>query len=273
MKKVIPVLLSILVLTIAPASVYAAGSIEISSYENSIRSTDSILVFGKVSGVTKWIPVQLKVTDPEGMVLYTPPIKFDDKGNFKHMIKPPIPSFKTGTYTVTVSHKDLSQTASLKFSVTPTDLPRKESVPVPPETTEPEQEPLVNKVSGLELTATAVVGTTTIYVEGTTDSSSDITLKVTAPNGNLVAIDQITPKLGAFSLELKTTGPLWSQDGIYRVSVHQGYNAEKMAEVNVDIEDGIIVPEFGPIAILVMVAAISAAVVFSTKYSRIVPRF
>jgi len=273
MAKWLPILLSIFVLTIVPVSVYAAPSIELDSYENSIKSTDSILVFGKVTGATKWVPIQLTVTDPDGMVLYTPPLKFDDDGNFKTMIKPPIPSFKEGIYTVVASHQDLDQKAVLKFTVIATELPRKQAAPTSPqEEDEIESKPTGQTRVGLQMTAKAVVGTTTVYVSGTTDTFSDITLKVVAPNGNLVAIDQITPVNGEFSTELKTTGPLWSQDGIYRVSVHQGYNAEKMAEIDVDIEDGIIVPEFGSIVMIVMFVAISAAVIFSTKYSKVIPK-
>ena len=46
---------------------------------------------------------------------------------------------------------------------------------------------------GLGLSATGVEGSSTIDVSGTTDRSTDITLKVIAPNGNIVSVSQITP--------------------------------------------------------------------------------
>ena len=69
---------------------------------------------------------------------------------------------------------------------------------------------------GLEIEADAVEGSTTIHVHGTTDSTqAPVIIKVLAPNGNLVSIDQINVgEDGSFDSEIGTGGPLWKQDGI-----------------------------------------------------------
>ncbi len=48
----------------------------------------------------------------------------------------------------------------------------------------------------LSLDVDAILGSTTIDVRGQTDRALDVTIKVTAPNGNIVSIDQITPNPG-----------------------------------------------------------------------------
>ena len=62
---------------------------------------------------------------------------------------------------------------------------------------------------GLSLSAGGVEGSTTIDVSGTTDRYGDITLTVTAPNGNIVGVSQITPSGGSFATTIEVGGPLW----------------------------------------------------------------
>ena len=76
--------------------------------------------------------------------------------------------------------------------------------------------------SGLTLSAGGIEGSTTIDVSGTTDRNGDITLKVTAPNGNVVSVSQISPSGGSFMTTIETGGALWSQDGMYTISAQQG---------------------------------------------------
>ena len=75
---------------------------------------------------------------------------------------------------------------------------------------------------GRSLTAGGVEGSTTIDVSGTTDRNGDIVLTVTAPNGNIVSIDQISPSGGSFMTTIEVGGQLWSQDGMYTISAQQG---------------------------------------------------
>jgi predicted secreted protein with PEFG-CTERM motif len=82
--------------------------------------------------------------------------------------------------------------------------------------------PTAKDMKKLKLTADGVQGSTTINVSGTTDKSNEVIIKVTAPNGNIVAIAQITPTGGSFATTIETGGALWSQDGTYTVKARQG---------------------------------------------------
>jgi len=85
-----------------------------------------------------------------------------------------------------------------------------------------ENVPTAPSLKKLTITASGIEGSNTINVSGTTDKSDVIIIKVTAPNGNLVTIDQLTPTDGSYSTTITTGGPLWSQDGIYTVKARQG---------------------------------------------------
>jgi predicted secreted protein with PEFG-CTERM motif len=120
---------------------------------------------------------------------------------------------------------------------------------------------------GLEIEADAVEGATTIHIHGTTDSTqAPVIIKVLAPNGNLVSIDQINVgEDGSFDSEIGTGGPLWKQDGVYTIEAQQGSSALYGSSVEVEIADGAVVPEFGTIASLVLVVAITSIVILSAK--------
>jgi len=82
--------------------------------------------------------------------------------------------------------------------------------------------PTAKDMKKLKLTADGIQGSTTINVSGTTDKSDEVIIKVTAPNGNIVAIAQITPTGGSFATTIEVGGSLWSQDGTYTVKARQG---------------------------------------------------
>jgi predicted secreted protein with PEFG-CTERM motif len=131
--------------------------------------------------------------------------------------------------------------------------------------------------AGLFLDAIVIEnGSTMFEVTGMTDRvSQDITLTVTAPNGNVVTIDQISPKLdGNFAAEITVGGSLWKQDGFYTVTVQQFNDPKYSASIEVDILDGIVVPEFGTIAAMILAVAIISIIAVSAK-SRlsIIPRY
>ena len=138
----------------------------------------------------------------------------------------------------------------------------------------PELEQL--SLKGLTMKANAMEGSTTIGIVGHSDRTNiDITLKVIAPNGNVVSVDQITADLdGNFAIDITTGGPLWTQDGIYTVTAQQGKSSDHKASVEVEIVNGVIIPEFGAIAALILAVAIISIIIVSTK-SRlsIMPRY
>ena len=131
-------------------------------------------------------------------------------------------------------------------------------------------------LKGLTMRANAVEGSTTIGIVGHSDRTNiDITLKVIAPNGNVVSVEQITADLdGRFAIDITTGGPLWTQDGIYTVIAQQGESSNHKVSVEVEVVDGVVIPEFGAIAALILAIAIISIIIVSSK-SRlsIMPRY
>jgi len=128
--------------------------------------------------------------------------------------------------------------------------------------------------SGLQLNAGGVEGSTTIDVSGTTDRNGDITLTVRAPNGNVVAVSQISPSGGSFSTTIEVGGPLWSQDGMYEISAHQGAATSHQKSAEIEIVDGHVIPEFGVIAAMILAVALVSIIVVTAKTRlSIVPRY
>jgi len=137
-----------------------------------------------------------------------------------------------------------------------------------------EETAAVVTAGGLSLTAGGIEGSTTIDVSGTTDRTGDITLKVTAPNGNVVSVSQISPSGGNFMTTIETGGALWSQDGMYTISAHQGAASNYQTSADVEIVDGHVIPEFGVIAAMILAVAIVSIIVVTAKTKlSIVPRY
>ncbi len=130
--------------------------------------------------------------------------------------------------------------------------------------------------AGLEIYAEAVIGSNMITITGETDRvSQDSTLTVTAPNGNIVSIDQVSPMLnGEFTSVITTGGSLWKPDGFYTVKAQQFSDPKYIASTEVDIKDGVVIPEFGTIAAMILAVAIISIIAISAK-SRlsIIPRY
>ena len=119
---------------------------------------------------------------------------------------------------------------------------------------------------GLSIEADAVEGSTTITLTGQASSSDPVSIMVLAPNGNVVSIDQVNPDSdGSFTSTIGVGGPMWKQDGVYSISAQQGSAAINKSTVEVEIADGAVVPEFGTIASLVLVVAITSIVILSAK--------
>ena len=127
---------------------------------------------------------------------------------------------------------------------------------------------------GLQLSAGGMEGSTTIDVSGTTDRNGDITLTITAPNGNIVGVSQLSPSGGSFATSIEVGGALWSQDGMYTISAHQGAASNYQTSADVEIVDGHVIPEFGVIAAMILAVAIVSIIVVTAKTKlSIVPRY
>jgi predicted secreted protein with PEFG-CTERM motif len=188
-----------------------------------------------------------------------------------------------GLYTITASHGgsnlysitisvEVSSGMTAETSATESSLVSNQSnddlAEVSTESTE--------EIAGLSIAANAMEGSDTIEITGqTTKTNEDITFTVKSPNGNLVSVDQISPELnGDFALDITIGGPLWSQDGMYTVVAQQGSGSAFTDSVEVDVADGLVVPEFGTIAAMILAVAIISIIAISAK-SRlsIVPRY
>lgn len=261
-------LLILLSVSILPLFAFAESSIELSSDQNKIQSLDSILIYGKVTGVAPYSTVNLTVTAPDGEIVYSPNLKFDGDGNFKRLIHPTLPSFKPGIYTVIASHKDIQYTAQIQFTVSSKDLPRA-IIPESPSK-------LIEDKTDLDMyiIADAMIGDSQINVRGKTIwIDRDVLLTVSSPNGNLITIAQVTPTSnGDFSAQINIGGPMWKEDGMYTVTAHQGDSSELEDTVIVEIADGVVVPEFGSIAMMILAVSIVSIIVMSAK-TRLIPRF
>jgi predicted secreted protein with PEFG-CTERM motif len=133
-----------------------------------------------------------------------------------------------------------------------------------------------DEIRGLSIAATAEEGSDTIEITGqTTKSNEDVTFTVTSPNGNIISIDQTSPDTnGDFATIISVGLPQWSQDGAYTVTAQQGNDSMYTDSVEVEVADGVVVPEFGTIAAMILAVAIISIVAISAK-SRlsIVPRY
>ena len=254
--------LLVLVAISIPISAFAEPMIELNTSQTEIQPLDSVLVIGKITGVSIFKPITLTVISPDGEIIYAPELPFDDDGVFKRLIHPPLPSFKDGIYTVIASHEDTEKTAQIQFTVTGSSISPTES---PIKSTEPEI--IDNKPSAITLSAETTFGDNKIIVTGSTISSTtDVTFTVTSPNGNLISIAQVTPGTnGEFSTEIISGGPLWKEDGFYTITANQGLSSEHKQSVQVEISNGVVVPEFGSIAVMILVVAIISIIVVSSK--------
>lgn len=263
--------LLILVAISIPISAFAEPMIELSTSQTEIQSLDSVLVIGKITGVSIFKPVTITLIAPDGEVIYAPELPFDDDGVFKRLIHPPLPSFKDGTYTVIASHEDTEKTAQIQFTVIGSTISPTKS---PIQSQDPDM--IDDKPSAITLSTETTFGDNKIIVTGSTISSTtDITFTVTSPNGNLISIAQVTPGTdGEFSTEIISGGQLWKEDGFYTITANQGLSSEHKQSVQVEISNGVVVPEFGPIAVMILVVAIISIIAVSSK-SRlsIIPRY
>jgi len=222
------------------------------------------------------LDVTLKVTHPVGSTTNVDVIDqlSVSDGSFSTTIN--VSNLSDGTYTITANQGSSSK-YNLSVSVDVSDGTSTSSASVSNQVAAAEEEAgSVEAVAagGLTLTASGVEGSTTIDVSGTTDRSDDITIKVIAPNGNVVAADQISPSGGSFMTTVETGGALWSQDGMYTISAFQGAASNYQTSAEIEIADGHVIPEFGVIAAMILAVAIVSIIVVTAKTRlSIVPRY
>ncbi len=190
-----------------------------------------------------------------------------------------VSNLKDGTYTIAAnqgssSKYKLSVDIDVSGGTSDSSASISNIVGVVEEEASVEETVIATPAGGLSLTAGGVEGSTTIDVSGTTDRNGDITLKVIAPNGNVVSVSQISPSGGSFMTTIEVGGALWSQDGMYTISAHQGKASNYQTSTEVEVVDGHVIPEFGVIAVMILAVAIVSIIVVTAKTRlSIVPRY
>ena len=120
---------------------------------------------------------------------------------------------------------------------------------------------------GLTIQADFVWGSTTIDITGQTDrTTTEVGIVVTAPNGNIISIEQVTPNVdGSIMTNIQIGGKLWGQDGFYTITAKQGSSLAHRDSVQVEIVDGTVIPEFGTIAAVILSVGIISIIAVTAK--------
>ena len=265
--------LSIVFLAVAMISVsalsqnaYAAGGMSLSAD----GSGDSIAISGTSDRSDQ--DVSILVWAPNGNLVSVDQSSVSG-GSFSASVN--VSNLSDGTYTIAASQGDASN-YNLSVDVDVSDGSSDSSVSATSSTAADVTIEEVDSPSihGLTITADAIEGATTVDVSGTTDRNGDIVLTVSAPNGNIVSVAQVTPSGDSYMTTISVGGALWSQDGMYTISAQQGDAALYKTSTQVDIKDGHVVPEFGTIAIMILVVAIVSIIALSAKTKlSIVPKY
>jgi predicted secreted protein with PEFG-CTERM motif len=88
----------------------------------------------------------------------------------------------------------------------------------------------------------------------------------------MITSDQVTPGIyGDFQAEIKIGGPMWKEDGIYTITANHGSSSEYKESIKVEIKDGVVIPEFGVVASLVLAISIISIIIVSTKLKLTIP--
>ena len=260
-------LFMMITISMISASAFAESEIEVHTSSEEIKALDPVWITGKITDVSQFKPVKLRVIGPDGALVFAPQVPIEDNGEFRKLLNAPVPSFVEGTYIITASHEDVKSVAQTQFTVTYQEIPRSTIAPTIIEKSVTNEMEMPTSRGIIEISADAVNGSDIIIITGNTSlKGSDITLTVKSPIGNMVTIAQVSPSVhGDFEVEIKAGGSMWKEDGAYTVTASQGRSSEHKESIQVEIKDGVVVPEFGVIATLVLAISIMSIIIVSSK--------
>lgn len=233
----------------------ATPSLELKSYTSTTDPKASFLIIGTSSGLTPYIPIKLTVTDPSGKIIYSPNIKFNADGTFKYQIHPTLPQFTTGTFTVEATHQDLETPVTFQFEVLPVG-----------------SSPSSGSASSTTCTANELSAQgkcIPFSINGATVSSSSID-----KNSKAIVIMLSNSNQGSLNIKPSTD----TIKGISTVLVDG--KASKNVVINgndvtvsfppgtqkIEVIGTYVIPEFGPIAMIILVMSIAGIVFMTGKY-------
>ncbi|MDE1765980.1 MAG: PEFG-CTERM sorting domain-containing protein [Thaumarchaeota archaeon] len=107
----------------------------------------------------------------------------------------------------------------------------------------------------------------------------DVAMKVTSPSGNVVFASQLAlDNNGDFATKINTASSLMAENGQYTLYVQQGDEQARTNQIQFQLTGQpptpVIVPEFGPIAALVLAIAIVSIIAVSAKTGlRLMPKY
>ena len=108
----------------------------------------------------------------------------------------------------------------------------------------------------------------------------DVTVRVTSPSGNVVYASQIAlDNSDNFAAKINTSSALMAENGQYTLYVQQGDEQARTNQIQFQLagqapgQPPAAVPEFGPIAALVLAIAIVSIIAFSAKTGLGFPKY
>jgi len=104
----------------------------------------------------------------------------------------------------------------------------------------------------------------------------DVTVKISSPSGNVVSVSQVTlDNNGDFTRTVSTVGNIWFENGQYEIAVQQGDEQARVNSAAFQLAgEAPVIPEFGPIAALVLAIAIISIIAVSAKTGlRFIPKY
>ena len=265
--------LSIVLLAVTIMSVSAVGQNAYAGGAGMSLSVDCSGSTCDVSGTTDRSDQDVTMVVSNDLAVKTVGQLSTSGGGFSTSIN--VSNFDDGSYTVAVNQGSSSKyNLSVDIDVSGGSSDSSDTVSNVVAASEDELAVETAPVAAFTLTAGGMEGSTTIDVSGTTDRSGDITLTVTAPNGNIVTVSQISPSGDSFATTIETGGPLWSQDGMYTIKAVQGAASSHQKTAQVEVIDGHVIPEFGVIAAMILAVAIVSIIVVTAKTKlSLVPRY
>ena len=116
-KKISSSIIMMLILTIGVSPVFAEKTITMEMFETEYNTSGTILIIGNVDTKNTSSPVTLTVYDPSEKIVYKPNVSLDENGQFKWLVKPTLPSFEQGMYTIEASHDDITTPTIVTFHI------------------------------------------------------------------------------------------------------------------------------------------------------------
>lgn len=245
----------LLIIPLVSMNAFAAGTIELKSYTTTIDPKSSMIIIGKASGLTPYVPITLTVTDPSGKIIYSPKVSFDSTGNFKYQIQPTLPQFSTGTFIVEATHPDLEVPVQFQFEVFPVG-----SVPTSGSSTS--STCTASELSALGNCIPFTITGATVASSTIDTNSKAIVIKLSNSNDGTLTINPSSDIITGISMVL-VDGQEWDDVTISgnEVTVMFPAGTEKIEVLGTSI-----IPEFGTIAALILVMSIAAIVFMTGKY-------